>query len=158
MIEVHVTRVGVGRISPQLPADEQIEGAVRLTLTERGFERAEVSVTLLDDPQIRQMNARHLNHDHTTDVISFPLWHPHDPLVVGDVYIGAEQALRQARDEGVDPLEEVLRLVVHGTLHVSGLDHPDAADDRAESPMYVLQERLVAQLLAAFAERGADGA
>jgi ssRNA-specific RNase YbeY (16S rRNA maturation enzyme) len=48
--------------------------------------------------------------------------------------------------------------VVHGTLHVSGLDHPDAADDRAESPMYVLQERLVAQLLAAFAERGADGA
>lgn len=156
MIEVHLTRVGVGQLGPRMPGDADLEAAVRMTLDERGLERAEISVTLLDDAQIQALNARHLQHDYTTDVISFPLWQPGDPVVVGDVYVGAEQAVRQAQYEGIDPREEVLRLVVHGTLHVSGLDHPDAAEERALSPMYQLQERLVARLAASleFGERG----
>ena len=67
-------------------------------------------------------------------------------MVVGNIYIGLEQALRQAAEAAVPPAEEMVRLAVHGTLHVTGMDHPDRAELRASSPMYLLQERLVEAL------------
>jgi probable rRNA maturation factor len=53
-----------------------------------------------------------------------------------------EQALRQAAEYGATPAEEVLRLAVHGTLHVLGYDHPEGAD-RASSEMFARQEALL---------------
>lgn len=102
----------------------------------------ELSVALLDDPDIRRLNHEHLGHDRVTDVIAFPLWDEGEP-VVGDVYVGFEQARRQAAAEGVPLEEELVRLVVHGTLHVLGWDHPEEAAGREASPMYRLQERIV---------------
>lgn len=102
----------------------------------------ELSVALLDDPDIRRLNHEHLGHDRVTDVIAFPLWDEGEP-VVGDVYVGFEQARRQAAAEGVPLEEELVRLVVHGTLHVLGWDHPVEAAKREASPMYRLQERIV---------------
>lgn len=129
-------------------AVEPLERAVRRALEARGVRRAEVSLALLDDRAIQALNREHLDHDWPTDVLAFALWSEGDPVVVGDVYVGFEQALRQAGDEGVDPLEELQRLAVHGTLHVTGLDHPHEADERAASPMYLLQESLVQALRA----------
>jgi len=89
------------------------------------------------------------------DVISFALHGPDDPIL-GDVYLGGAQAARQAEEEGVTLQEELVRLVVHGTLHVLGHDHPQG-EERLESPMFLLQEELVHQLLGAGAAGAAGG-
>lgn len=128
------------------PGRDRVDDGVRAALAARGVARAEISVALVDDETIRSLNREHLGHDRPTDVLAFGLWAPGDPVVVGDVYIGLDQALRQAADEGIDPGEEVVRLAIHGTLHVTGMDHPDLAAERPESPMYQLQERLVGEV------------
>ena len=131
-----------------------LEAAVAHALRAQGIERAQISLTLLDDAAIHELNAQHLGHDDVTDVIAFALWTPEDEVVVGDIYIGVEQAARQAHDEGIAVDEELLRLAIHGTLHVVGFDHPDVAAERAASPMYLEQERLLRELTS----QAADGA
>ena len=123
-----------------------LELAVRHTLEAEGFAEGELSLALLADPEIRKLNRDHLGHDTVTDVISFALHEPGE-AVLGDVYLGAEQARRQAGDEGVPEDEELVRLAVHGTLHVLGWDHPDEGDARLASPMWQRQERIVADVL-----------
>ncbi len=125
---------------------DRIEGGVRAALEARGVERAEVSIALLDDEGIQALNRDNLGHDRPTDVIAFSLWSEGDPLVVGDVYIGHDQARRQAAEERIDWRDEVVRLAIHGTLHVTGMDHPESEEGRAASDMYRLQEELVRRL------------
>jgi probable rRNA maturation factor len=60
--------------------------------------------------------------------------------------VGFEQATRQAGELGVPIDEELVRLAIHGTLHVLGHDHPED-DERERSSMFVLQERLVRDVL-----------
>ena len=125
---------------------EALERAVRRTLAAEGCREAEVSVALLDDAGMQQLNHRWLGKDRTTDVIAFSLGEEGD--IVGDVYVGYEQAARQAAELGVAPDEELVRLVVHGTLHVLGHDHPEG-EERSASPMFELQERIVRELTGA---------
>lgn len=120
--------------------------AARAVLRHEKVASAELSVTLLDDAEIAQMNKEFLAHEGVTDVISFALFEEgEDP--VGDIYIGLDQALRQAEANDVEPIEELARLTVHGALHVLGHDHPDG-QDRLESEMWQIQESIVAQVLA----------
>lgn len=125
--------------APAAPG-ELLEQAVRRALEAEGCRRAEVSVALLDDARMRELNRTWLGKDRGTDVIAFSLGEDGD--VVGDVYVGFEQAARQAAEVGVALEEELVRLVVHGTLHVLGHDHPEG-DGREASAMFRLQERLV---------------
>lgn len=127
---------------PDAPT-ELMERGVRTALEHEGVERGEVSVTLLADADIEQMNRDYLGVDRPTDVIAFSLG---DDDPIGDVYLGREQARRQADELGVPLTEELLRLAIHGTLHVLGHDHPDGPE-RLESPMFELQERLVEVVL-----------
>lgn len=122
--------------------DELLARAVRTVLSSEGVREARLSIAVFGDEPMRAMNREHLGHDSPTDVIAFPLWEPGEP-VVGDVYLGVEQARRQAADEGVSLEEELVRLVVHGTLHVLGWDHPDVDVARQETPMWRRQEDLV---------------
>jgi probable rRNA maturation factor len=117
---------------------------VRRALRAAGVREAEISLTLLGDAGIAELNAEYLGHDRPTDVIAFALHEPGEaPL--GDVYLGVDEALRQARSHGVALAEELLRLAVHGTLHVLGHDHP-AGTARLRSPMWRLQEEIVSQV------------
>src|SRR5205085_7914562 len=111
-----------------------VRRAVESALTHEAVTTASISVTLLNDTRIRQMNRKYLEHDRVTDVISFPLYERGEPPV-GDVYIGYEEAERQAVDADVDLTEEVSRLAIHGTLHVLGYDHPEEGD-RTKSEMW----------------------
>lgn len=106
--------------------------------------RADVMVTFLGPVRMRALNREHLGHDRPTDVISFALPTPEGRLV-GDIYICRAVAAAQARALGVPLREELVRLVVHGTLHVLGHDHPAGAD-RTTSPMWKRQERYVRRL------------
>lgn len=120
--------------------------AVRAALRHQKVNQAEVSVTLLDDAEVADMNARFLQHEGPTDVISFALYEAgEDP--VGDIYIGYEQTLRQAAAAGVLPAEELARVTIHGMLHVLGHDHPDG-DDRMQSDMWRVQEGVLQKLFA----------
>ena len=130
-------------IEPDVPL-ELIDRGVRAALKTEGVTAAEVSVTLLDDDSIQELNASYLGHDRPTDVISFSLGEPGE--VLGDVYIGYQQAIRQAAEHGESFASELLRLAIHGTLHVLGHDHPEGPE-RSDSPMFTLQERLVAEVL-----------
>lgn len=120
---------------------EEIERAVAWAIAEEGRESAIVSVALLDDQGIATLNLEYLSHEGPTDVISFPL-DSIDDRVVGDIYIGVEQARRQALELGADFRQELVRLAIHGALHVLGWEHPDGPE-RIESPMFARQEELV---------------
>lgn len=125
---------------------------VRLADVARGALQAErvsnalISITVLGDRAIAALNRRHLGHRGATDVISFGFAPATaDGPVVGDVYIGLEAARRNAAAAGVTLREELVRLVVHGVLHVLGHDHPEG-DERIDSEMWKRQERLVRRL------------
>lgn len=120
-----------------------LRAAVAHTVAVEGTEVSELSLTLLGDGDIREINRTYLHHDRPTDVLAFALADASG--LVGDVYVGVDQARRQARDHGVPFEEELLRLVVHGTLHVLGHDHPEG-EERYRSAMFELQERIVRDL------------
>jgi len=140
-IAVQVNQVETN--APQFIVD-LIQRAVSVTLEHESVADASVSVTLLNNTRIRNMNRKYLEHDRVTDVISFPLYEQGEQ-VVGDVYIGYEQAQDQAADSGVDLDEEIVRLSIHGTLHVLGYDHPEDGD-RTKSEMWQLQETILAKV------------
>lgn len=144
MDEVDVmVSVGEGVTPPAAP--ERVEAAVRHVLRAEGVDAAEISVALVGDTEIAALNEQYLSHEGPTDVISFHLHDEGEPPL-GDVYVGVEQAARQAAGFGAAADEEVLRLAVHGTLHVLGYEHPEG-DDRAASPMFARQEALLRELL-----------
>ncbi|HYH80728.1 MAG TPA: rRNA maturation RNase YbeY [Longimicrobium sp.] len=141
-LEVEVS-VGEGVTPPVDPA--RVEAAVRHVLREEGVEAAEISIALVGDDQIAALNDEYLDHDGPTDVISFAL-HEAGEAPLGDVYVGVDQALRQAAEFGATPADEVVRLAVHGTLHVLGYDHPEGAE-RTGSEMFARQEELLRGIL-----------
>ncbi len=136
-LTVHVNAPGRGEVPRVL-----VKRAVETVLREEEVRVAEISVTFLDDEGIREMNARYLERDRVTDVIAFAL-HEQGEAPLGDVYVGAEQAARQATDAGVALDEELARLAVHGVLHVLGYDHPEDAETRAASEHFRRQEEIV---------------
>jgi probable rRNA maturation factor len=137
-IEVHVPGGAEGASVP-LAA---LRTALHAALAEHGVDAGELSVTFLADDPMRELNVRYLDHDWVPDVLSFPLEAP----LLGDVYVGLAQARRQADELGIPVGEELVRLAVHGTLHLLGHDHPDGPEGREEAPMTRLQERLVRQV------------
>ena len=132
--------------TPPNGAAHAIEAAVLGVLEAEGVLNGEMSVTLLDDTAMADLHARYLGVDAPTDVLSFDLKSatdgPDSDRPLGDVYVGYETGAAQAAELGVDVVEELVRLAVHGVLHVLGYDHPtDGA--RETSAMYLRQEELV---------------
>lgn len=111
----------------------------------RGERRqAYVSVTFLGRDAMRRLNAEHKGLDRPTDVLSFAMVDPAG-RAVGDVYVCPWVAAREARARGIALRQELIRLVVHGTLHALGREHPEDVG-RTSSPMWRRQERYVAAL------------
>ncbi len=104
---------------------------------------ASIGVTFMSSSRMRSLNSQTFGRDRATDVVAFPL--AHDDELVGDVYICPLIARRSARHFQISSREELLRLVVHGILHVLGYDHPEGAS-RTRSRMWKLQEAYVASL------------
>lgn len=121
-----------------------LERAVVAAARAHAARDAEISLTLLPDDAIADLNRRYLGHEGPTDVIAFALYDAGE-TPIGDVYLGYQQALRQAAEHGIPVEQELARLAVHGTLHVLGENHP-AGEERVDSPMWSLQERIVAGL------------
>lgn len=124
-----------------------IQKAAVAALRSEKVKDAMLSITFVGRATISRLNSRYLDHHGATDVISFGLGRAgRRGPVLGDVYICAEVARENARRQGVSASEELLRLVVHGTLHVLGHDHP-GGDKRIKSAMWRKQEKILARVL-----------
>jgi probable rRNA maturation factor len=98
-------------------------------LVARGEGRAlPVSVTIVDDAEIRRIHREFLGMDEPTDVIAFDLSAGPDPTVGGEVVVSAECAEMVARELGHAPDAELLFYVCHGLLHLCGWNDASAAD------------------------------
>ncbi len=114
---------------------ERLARVARRVVAWEGARRLRVDLTLLDAAAMRRLNRRATGRRGLTDVIAYAMPQP-DGSVLGDVYICPSVAGD----------EELVRLAVHGTLHVLGYDHPDGAG-RTRSTMWRRQERYVRRLL-----------
>ena len=93
-----------------------------------------------------QLNEQFLSRKGPTDVITFGLSRNGGKMpVIGDIYICPPVAHRNARTLGIPASEELSRLIVHGTLHLLGHDHPEGKG-RTSSPMWKRQERILDSL------------
>lgn len=90
-------------------------------------DNAVINVIILDDSKIRELNNLYLSHDYPTDIITFTL---EENPVEGEIYIGAGVAAQQAKDYGVTLTDELMRLAVHGILHLAGYND-DTTEKRA---------------------------
>jgi len=125
----------------------RVKEAAAAVLTAEGVRDAMLSITFVGRAAMSELNRRYLGHRGPTDVISFGLGrHGGKGPVVGDIYICPEIARANAKRQGVSSQEELLRLVVHGTLHTLGYDHPEGAT-RTESKMWRRQERILARVI-----------
>lgn len=109
----------------------------------------QVSLTFCDDTTIQTLNRDYRHIDSPTDVLSFCLG-GNEPVegggalyIAGDIVISIPALLRNAADFGVTEDEELRRLIIHGILHLSGMDHED---NSPEQPMLVTQEKILRQL------------
>lgn len=120
-----------------------VRRAVEATLDYEQYRNpAEVSVTFVDNEEIRKMNLQFRGIDRATDVLSFPLFDfdgeeeepPVDELVgmLGDVVISLEQAKKQAEEYGHSFEREAAFLCVHSMLHLLGYDHETGEEDEAD--------------------------
>jgi probable rRNA maturation factor len=100
-----------------------------------GFEEAELSVLLVSDRRIQQLNRQYLARNRPTDVLAFAQWEGGGealhPDWLGDVVISAETAEEQAAQEGTGLNQELDLLLVHGILHLIGYEHTGASEEAA---------------------------
>ena len=104
--------------------------AVRAALALEGRRAGEVAVVLADDAKLRDLNRRWRGLDRSTDVLSFGYDEGGDDEVDGDIVVSLGRVRDQARRFRVTPGRELARVVVHGALHLAGLDHQGAAERR----------------------------
>lgn len=89
----------------------------------------ELSVAFVDDEEMRMLNANYRNINRTTDVLSFPQDGP-DDTVLGDVIISIDTAVRRSKLQKLNIEHEIIKLIIHGILHLLGYDHKKRSDAR----------------------------
>lgn len=113
--------------------NQGVQEAIRLS---NGSEAAEVSLVLIDDQRIHELNFEYRGVDRPTDVLSFALQEEVDgepdieveDEMLGDILISVERAREQAAEYGHSFEREIIYLAVHGTLHLLGFDHEEELD------------------------------
>ena len=158
-----MTRIILENEQNAVKISEEIENTIKkvidasLEYENCDFE-AEVSVTIVDNEAIREINNETRNIDAPTDVLSFPMLYfdedgniidsdfdmDGDVLVLGDIVISAERAKSQAEEFGHSFLREIAFLTVHSMLHLLGYDHVD--DPEGERIMFTKQEEILDKL------------
>ena len=92
-----------------------------------GYPDAQLSVLIVSDDQIAELNATYLNHSGPTNVISFPMqegpFADITPELLGDVVISADTAFREAHEADMSMMARFNQLLIHGILHLAGYDH-----------------------------------
>ena len=145
-----MNRVAVNAEEVPLPAWSESLGRYAIkALTELGRDNWDLSVLLCGDETIRALNAQYRGRDEATDVLSFELGAEEiagdgdKRYLPGDIVISLHTLGENARYFAISEDEELRRLVIHGILHLDGMDHQTNGDTE---PMIVLQERILTSL------------
>lgn len=121
--------------------DEEVAAVVAAVYAAEGAALVPLSVAVVDDATIRDVNRTHLDHDWATDAISFGYAEPGEELldgdVAGEVLVSAETAAREAPEHGQSARHELYLYLAHATLHLLGHDDDtpaarDAMNARAD--------------------------
>lgn len=124
-----------------------IKKSVEETLKFEGFDGdAEVSVTFVDNEEIKEINKEFRDIDKETDVLSFPMEEEFSggKCILGDIVISLEKAKSQSVEYGHSFERELCFLCVHSTLHLLGYDHVTSNEDEKE--MFSKQEEILKQM------------
>jgi len=120
-------------------------------LARRGNAGWDLSILVCDDAFMRGLNRQYRDKDESTDVLSFEQGDSYrgpggeERFLAGDIVISIDALARNAEEFGISRDEELRRLITHGILHLSGMDHEDNESSR---PMLLLQEELLRDIAA----------
>jgi len=103
-----------------------------------GCDKKEISILFTDDKKIAELNKRYLKRDGPTNVMSFPIM---ERGILGDIVISVDTAKRETEKTGETLEEALLRLFIHGLLHLLGYDHERSEEE--EKKMQKEEERLL---------------
>lgn len=112
-------------------------------------EKRDFSVTFVTDEEIRSLNNEYRSIDAPTDILTFRLADGDDDFPssdeeLGDIFISSDMCRKNAEEFGVEYLDELKRLLLHGILHLRGKDHK--TNDFKTEPMLIEQERILEEL------------
>ncbi len=100
---------------------------IQVILNALDFPDAELSILIVDDPEIATLNGQYLHREGPTNVIAFPMLEGDfadiSPQLLGDVVVSMDTAQKEADIAGIHVDERLLELLVHGILHLVGYDH-----------------------------------
>ncbi|MDR1024620.1 MAG: rRNA maturation RNase YbeY [Treponema sp.] len=121
---------------------------VRKVLLALGRDYWELSILYCSDRFIRDLNVRYRNRDEATDILSFPQGQDSPGKQrryhsAGDIVISLDTLMKNAEYFGIPADEELRRLLIHGILHLSGMDH---RTNEESEPMLLLQEKILTNL------------
>jgi probable rRNA maturation factor len=118
--------IAIAREHPTAEVDEKrLRRAVKAILQDAGIASGEVSIAVVDDARMHELNRRYLEHDYPTDVLSFVLARDGDRLD-GQIVVSAEYAARESVRYGWSADDELLLYTIHGALHLVGYDDLDS--------------------------------
>ena len=101
-----------------LESEEEVTKWVIETISAEGFKLEEVNYVFCDDDYLHKLNVEFLKHDTLTDIISFD--YSIGKIIQGDVFISVERVKENAKDFGINFIEELHRVIIHGILHYCG--------------------------------------
>lgn len=105
----------------------------QVILNALAFPEAELSILMVDDPQIEALNRSYLYRKGPTNVIAFPMREGDfgniNPQLLGDVVISADTAEKEAQALGIAVEARIDELLIHGILHLLGYDHEAGEED-----------------------------
>lgn len=131
-----------------------VEPFMQLVLKKLSYDNEEISVLFCSDNFIKELNNQYRNIDAPTDVLSFENGEEYEDdegvwKSVGDIAISLETLPKNAEYFEVDTNTELKRLLIHGILHLNGMDHGEEHIEKGVVPtdeMLILQENLLADL------------
>ena len=111
----------------------KIKQTVQVILNALGFPNGEISILIVDDPQIEKLNRKYLSRRGPTNVIAFAMREGEfayvTPNLLGDVVISTDTAAKEAQNSGISMEHRFNELLVHGILHLVGYDHQTSVKD-----------------------------
>ncbi len=124
-----------------------IENAISTSLKMAGYgDDFEISFSVVDEDEIRELNRDYRGKDSVTDVLSFPIFERgeiQEGSMLGDVVICAKRAQEQAEDFGHSYEREIIYLTVHSILHLLGFDHEE---EEEKLEMRGLEKKIMKEL------------
>jgi probable rRNA maturation factor len=149
-------RIDISDEQSAVQVDEaRLRKAVDLVLADAGINQGSVSLALVDDPTIHELNNRFLSHDEPTDVLSFAL-EQRPGYLEGEIIVSGDTAVSSGSRFGWLAGDELLLYVIHGTLHLVGYDDLDPV---SQAEMRLKEREYLGRfgLTPRYAEEGAEG-